>query len=420
MRQRFTGLWRHHDFLRLWAAQTVSLFGTQVTTLALPLTAVLVLDATAGQMGLLTALSTLPFLLIGLFAGAWVDRMRRRPILIAADLGRALLFVSIPVAAALDRLSIEQLYTVALLAGALTVFFDVAYQSYLPSLVQRSDLVEGNSKLEISNSTARVVGPGVAGALAQVFSAPAAMLLDSFSFLLSALFLRGIRQPEAAPERRDGGGSIWQEIGEGLTAVLRHPLLRPIVASTAVSNLCGGIVTAVFVLFLTEELGLSPSVIGLTYTIGSLGAVGAALLAAPAARRFGVGPSIIGGKMLIAASALLLPLAGGPVVVAATVLIIYRLLGSGTIISNVNQVSLRQTITPGRMQGRVNATSRFVTWATLPLGALLGGLLGEAIGIRPTLFVAAAGTTLAVLWLFLSPLPSVREATAPEGEIVAV
>jgi MFS family permease len=168
--QRFSGLWRHRDFLKLWAAQTVSLFGTQVTALALPLTAVLVLHVSAAQMGLLTALSTLPFLLIGLFAGAWVDRMRRRPILIAADLGRALLFASIPLAAALDRLSIEQLYAVALLTGMLTVFFDVAYQSYLPSLVDRSDLVDGNSKLEISNSVARVSGPGIGGALVQIFS----------------------------------------------------------------------------------------------------------------------------------------------------------------------------------------------------------------------------------------------------------
>jgi MFS family permease len=416
VRQRFSGLWRRPDFLKLWAAQTVSLFGTQVTTLALPLTAVLVLDASAGQMGVLTALATLPFLLIGLFAGAWVDRMRRRPVLIAADLGRAVIFASVPLAAAMDRLTIEQLYAVALLAGTLTVFFDVAYQSYLPSLVARSELVDGNAKLEISNSTARVTGPGVGGALTQVFSAPVAILLDSFSFLVSALLLGRIRSPEAPPEKRSAGGSIWREIGEGLRVVFRHRLLRPIVASTAVSNFCSGIATAVFVLFLTRDLGLTPSVIGLTYALGSLGAVGAAFLAAPVARRYGLGPSIIGGKLLVAVAMLLLPLAGGPVLVAAAVLIVYRVLGGGAVISNVNQVSLRQTITPGRLQGRVNATNRFVTWATLPLGSLAGGLLAQMIGLRPTLFVAAAGTVLAVLWLFLSPLPSVREATAPESE----
>jgi MFS family permease len=417
--QRFSGLWRHRDFLKLWAAQTVSLFGTQVTTLALPLTAVLVLHASAGQMGLLTALSTLPFLLIGLFAGAWVDRMRRRPILIAADLGRALLFASIPLAAAFDRLTIEQLYAVALLAGTLTVFFDVAYQSYLPSLVDRSDLVDGNSKLEISNSVARVSGPGIGGALVQVLSAPAVILLDAISFLVSAAFLGRIHRTEPPPVKREQRASIWSEIGEGLRVVFRHPLLRPLVASTAVSNFCSGIVAAVFILYLTRTLRLEPSVIGLTYTIGSLGAVVAAFFAAPVARRYGLGPSIIAGKLLIAIGAFLLPLAGGPMIVSVVILIASRLLGGGTIISNVNQVSLRQTVTPGRLQGRVNATNRFVTWATLPLGSLLGGLLADAIGLRPTLLVAAIGTTIAVLWLFLSPLPSVHEAPQPEGEMVA-
>jgi predicted MFS family arabinose efflux permease len=186
-----------------------------------------------------------------------------------------------------------------------------------------------------------------------------------------------------------------------------------------VSNFCSGIVAAVFILYLTRTLRLEPSVIGLTYTIGSLGAVVAAFVAAPVARRYGLGPSIIAGKLLIAIGAFLLPLAGGPITLSVVILIVSRLLGGGTIISNVNQVSLRQTITPGRLQGRVNATNRFVTWATLPLGSLLGGLLADAIGLRPTLLVAAVGMTIAVLWLFFSPLPSVREAPLPEGEMVA-
>lgn len=419
MRERFTGLWRHRDFLRLWGAQSVSVFGSQITGLALPLTAAVVLDASAAEMGLLTAAGTLPYLLIGLPAGAWVDRLRRRPILIAADLGRAALFGMIPLAAALDVLQIGLLYAVALLAGALTVCFEVAYQSYLPSLVSRSELVEGNSRLEMSNSVARVAGPGVAGVIVQVLSAPAAILADAFSFLASAALIVSIRHAEPSPAARGPRRGVLREIGEGLRAVLQHPLLRPIAASTAVSNFCTGIVAAVFILFLTDTLHLDAGLIGLTYAVGSLGAVGAAALAATSARRFGLGPSILLGKGLIALSSLLVPLTGGPIAVAFAMLVAYRVLGgAGAVISNVNQVSLRQAITPDHLQGRVNATNRFLTWATLPLGSLAGGVLGQWIGIRPALAVGAAGLLLAVAWLFWSPLPAVREAPRAEGEMV--
>jgi MFS family permease len=413
--QRFTGLWRHPDFLKLWAAQSVSLLGTQVTSLALPLTAVLVLHASPSQMGALAALGTLPFLLVGLFAGAWVDRTRRRPILIGADISRAVLLATIPLAAALDRLTIEQLYLIALLVGFFTVFFDVAYQSYLPALVTRSELIDGNSKLEISNSSARVAGPGVGGIVVQILSAPAAILLDSISFLASALFLALIRRREPSPEPRSKDRSIWREIGEGLGAVFRHPLLRPIVISTAISNLCMGVVSALFVLFLTRTLGLEPSIIGLILVVGSIGAVGAAFTAGPIARRYGLGPSIIGGKLFISLSAVLLVLATGPTILIVTLLVLSRILGGATAVSNINQLSLRQIVTPARLHGRVNATNRFVTWATAPFGALLGGLLAEQIGIRAALALAATGITLAAVWLLFSPLPSLKHPT-PDAE----
>ena len=416
-----TGLWRHPDFLKLWAGQSVSMTGTQITALALPLTAALVLDATAAQMGLLGALGTLPFLLIRLFAGVCVDRLRRRPILIASDLARALLLASIPLAAALDRLRIEHLYAVALFTGLLTVFFDVAYQSFLPSLVERRHLVEGNSKLEISSSTARVVGPGLGGVLVQVAGAPAAILADSLSFLLSALFVGAIRRTEPPPVAKAGRRSVWSEIGEGLRVTLRHPLLCPIMASTALSNLGSGIVAAVFVLFVTRTLALEPSLIGLSYAAGSLGAVAGAALATRLTRRFGLGPSLLAGKLLIALSALLIPLAGGPVSLAFLVLTVSRFFGSGgTVVSNVNQVSLRQAITPDHLQGRVNATNRFLVWGTLPLGTLIGGVLGELAGIRPTIAVGAAGMTLAAVWLRFSPLATLRDTPAEEREVVAV
>jgi len=418
MRSRFSGLWRNPDFLKLWAGQTASLFGSQVTILALPLTATLVLDATPVQMGLLGAMGTLPFLLIGLFAGVWVDRLRRRPVLIAADLGRAVLLGSVPLAAALDRLTMGQLYVVSLLTGFLTVFFDVAYQAFLPSLVERRQLVEGNGKLEMSNSTARVAGPGLAGALTQLLSAPAAILWDAVSFLFSALFIGSIRRPEPAPSRKAERSSMWAEVREGLRLVLRDPLLRPLAISSAAGNLCTGVVTALFVLFLAETLRLAPAVIGLIAAIGSLGALASAVVVAPVTERLGIGRALVVGKILLAAGALLIPVAAGPAIVAAVVLAVSRLMGTaGQVLSNVNQVSLRQSTAPARLQGRVNATNRFLVWGTAPIGALLGGLLGGTLGIRPTLAIGAVGMALAALSILLSPVPSVREAPEADGEV---
>ena len=417
MPKRFSGLWRHPDFLRLWAGQTVSVFGSQITVLALPLTAVFWLDASPGQLGVLNALQTLPFLAIGLFVGAWADRRRRRPILVGADLGRALLLGSVPLAAALDRLTLVHLYAVGLLAGVLTVCFDVAYQSYLPSLVARRQLVEGNSRLEVSNATARVAGPGLAGVLVQLITAPGAIALDALSFVASALFLGSIGGDEEPPTAERARRSIWREIGEGIDQVIHHPLLRPLALSTATSNLCNGMIGAVFIFFLARDLALAPSVIGLTYAAGSVGGVLSALLVARVARRTGVGPAIVAGKAVMGASAALIPLAGGPLPLAVTLLIVSRFFGSGgTVVSNVNQVSLRQAITPPQLLGRVNATMRFIDWGALPLGALLGGLLGETLGIRPTLALGAAGMALGVLWVLFSPILALREPPAPEDE----
>src|SRR5437868_10909625 len=246
----FSGLWRHSEFVKLWTGQTISLFGTEVSQLAIPLTAALVLNATPAQMGLLAALEYAPFLLLSLFAGVWVDRMYRRPVLIVADIGRALLLGSIPLSALLGLLRIEQLYVVGLMTGVLTVFFDVAYQSYLPVLVKREHLVEGNSKLEVSRSVAQIAGPGVAGALVQVITAPLAVLVDALSFVASVISLLLIRVREPAPVRHDGNaGSIWSELREGLDVVLGNPLLRSIAGCTGTSNLFGNGVMAVYVLY---------------------------------------------------------------------------------------------------------------------------------------------------------------------------
>jgi MFS family permease len=407
---RATSLWRHANFLRLWAGQTISQFGSQITLLALPLTAALTLHATPAEMGILSATETAPFLLVGLFAGVWVDRLRRRPILLVADCARGVLLLAIPLAALLDALTIGLLYAVAFLVGILTVFFDVAYQSFLPALVGRAQLVEGNSKLEVSRSAAQIAGPGIAGGLVQLITAPMAIVVDATSFLVSALFLAFVRAPEAVPAPRAAHETVWKAIGEGLHVVVRNPLLRAIAGSTATSNLGGNIAQAVFILYITRPLGLGAGVIGLVYATGSVGFLGGALVAGRLARRFGLGPAIVISIAVSAVGALLIPVAQRPAVFAVPLLIAAQFIsgGCGTIY-NINQVSLRQAITPDHLLGRMNATMRFIVWGTLPVGALIGGVLGGIIGLRPTLIVGVIIQSGAFLWVFFSPVRALRE-----------
>jgi MFS family permease len=408
-------LWRHGDFRRLWAAETVSVFGSQVTVLALPLTAALLLAATPVQMGLLAAAETLPFLLIGLPAGAWVDRWRRQPVMVLADLGRALVLATIPAAWLAGWLRMELLYAVGFLAGLLTVFFDVAYQAYLPALVARAELVEGNSKLELSRSAAQLVGPGLAGGLVQVAGGPLAILIDAVSFALSALCLRGIRRREPPPAPA-GQRHLAAEIGEGLRLVLGTPVLRGIAGCTATWNCFGNVAFAVLILFATRELGLEPGLVGVLFGLGGGGALLGALAAERLARRIGTGPTIIAGQVVAAIVWQVVPLAGilpvTPLLLLGTALAIG---GVGGTVYNIAQVSLRQAITPDQLQGRMNATMRFIVWGTLPLGALLGGVLGEWLGLRPALAIGAAGSLLAFVWLWGSPLRTAEYAARRAG-----
>ncbi len=415
MRFRLTGLWRHADFVKLWTGQTISLIGSQVTFLALPLTAVLILNATPAQMGFLTAAGALPSLLVGLFAGVWIDRHRHRPILIAADLGRTVLLLLIPVAALLGVLRIEYLYVVALLVGTLGLFFEVAHHSFLPSLVGREQLVEGNSKLEISDSVAEIVGPGLAGGLVQLVTAPIAIAVDAISFLISALFLGLIRTPEPAPKPPDERQNILGETVEGLSLVSGNALLRAIAGGMSTVHLFNSVLEAVFVLYLTRELGIGPGLLGLIFASGSVGFLIGALLPGWVTRRFGLGSGIIGGLLLVGLSDLLIPLISGSVVVMVKILVLMAaqfFFGLGLTIFNIGQVSVRQAVTPDHLQGRMNATLSFIAAGSVPLGGLLGGGLGEMIGLRSTLVLAALGEMLAALWLILSPIRSLREQPA--------
>lgn len=403
-----TSLWRHGDFMKLWAGQTISQIGTQVTFLALPLAAILLFGATPFEVGVLGTLEFLPFLLLGLPIGVWVDRLRRKPILVIADIGRFAALGSIPLAHALDALSLAHLYVAAFTTGVLTVFFDVAYAAYLPSLIDRDRLVEGNAKLEISRSGAHLIGPGVAGVLVEAVTAPVAILVDAASYLGSVLFLLLIGKREPPMERPDKPPKMLAQIREGLRYVLGHTLLRPIIVCTALLNLANGLEIAVLILFALRSLDLSPGTIGIVLALGHVGFLGGVFLAGRSARRIGVGPTVIGAGTVIGLGYCALPLATRST--AIPLLLVFGLMGSfGSVIYNVNVRSLIQSMTPERMLGRTIATGRVVVWGTIPVGSFVGGILGSRIGLRPTLWVAAAVAFIAFVPPSLSPVRRLHE-----------
>lgn len=415
-RQRARGrsLWRHADFVRLWSAESVSRFGSEISLLALPLMAITVLHASTFEVGLLTTAEFLPFVLVGLPAGVWVDRLRRRPVLIAGDLGRAVAIASIPLAHALGVLTMPQLYLVGLVTGMLTVFFDVAYQSYLPRLVDPDQLIEGNAKLEVSSSGASIAGPGLAGVLIQWMTAPLAVLVDAASFVASAAFIGRIRRQEPPPAPASAGPGMRKEIGEGLRFVLGHPLLRWIAACTGSFNLFSSMLLAVVVVYEVRHFGMSAGLIGLTMTIGNLGWLVGAMLSGWLGRRIGVGRATVVAIVLGAMGPLLVALA--PLANPVPWLIAANLLTSwGSTTYNIGQLSIRQAITPERLHGRMNASMRFMVWGTMPIGSAIGGALGQTIGLHPTIWVAAIGTLVPLIPGIASGIwsvPSVEAAVA--------
>jgi MFS family permease len=405
--------------MKLWSAETISQFGTQVTFLAIPLVAISVLQASAFQVALIAVFDFLPFIIFTLPAGAWIDRLRRRPVMIVGDVGRAVMLLSIPVAYELGVLTIYQLYLVGFVNGILTVFFDVAYQAYLPSLVERDQIVEGNAKLEISRSTAYIAGPGVGGVLIQVAGPALAVIADAISFIGSALFLFRIRKSEPAVERPTAAGEkspgIRAEVADGLRYVVGNRYLRPIAACTATSNLFGNLAFSIVLLYMARDLGLEPGLIGLIFAIGNIGTLAGAFTASRVPKRIGVGRTIVASALLFGPTMLLIPLA--PREFPAPLLIASGLLaGYGNVLYNVNQVSLRQAITPERMQGRMNATMRFIVWGTIPVGAILGGVLATAIGLLPTLWIGALGSFIPGVFVLFSPVRSLKEIPEPEAE----
>lgn len=408
--RRAPTLWRHPDFLKLWAGQTISQFGSQITLLALPLTAALALHASAFQMGLLRVAEYVPYVLVGLVIGAVIDRRRRRPLLIGADIGRALLLGAVSLAATLGLLHLGLLYAAAFLIGLLSLSFDVAYQSFLPSVIARDRLVEGNSKLQGSESAAQIAGPGLAGVLVQLVAAAPALGIDALSFLLSVFSLLLIRAPEAIPPRRPGGSSIRGEIVEGLRVALGDPRLRAIAGCGGTWALFDGVLYTVLVLYVLRELALGPVVLGFIYASAGVGTFLGAVIAGRVAQRVGQGRAIVASATVSSFGTLVIPFASGPAVLAIALLLLAQfLMGLGVMVYAINQVSLRQTITPDHLLGRMNASIRFVGWVATPLGALMGGVLGELVGLHTTLVVAALGGVLGFLWVWFSPLRTRRE-----------
>jgi len=407
------GLWHHLDFRRLWIGETVSQFGSTISGLALPLVAILVVGATTFEVGLLTALETAAFLLVGLPAGAWVDRMRFRAVLIANDVIRAAALGSVPLAYWLGILTIGQLYLVAVLTGVCTVFFDVAYQSYLPQLVDRKLLVEGNSKLQASESVSQIAGPSVGGLLIQALTAPYAVLVDALSFLWSAGWVAAIKLRPPKPERKPDR-HLRREIGEGLKFVVGNRSLRSIAMCTGSANLFGAMAGAVFYVLLARELGLSAGWIGLIASTSAIGGLLGSVLAGRFAEKVGQGPAIWISAAISGPCAFVVPFVHRDWSLGLLALV-QVVMWMSVVVYNITQVSFRQGLCPPELLGRMNATMRFLVWGTMPVGALIGGVLGTTFSVRTTLLVAAVGGTLAFLPVFLSPLRRMRELPSYQG-----
>lgn len=398
-------LWRDGEFLKLWGGQSISEFGSQISQLALPTVAILLLGATPFQVGLLTALEFLAFPTLGLVAGVYADRLRRRPIMIACDLARMTALASVPIAFAFHVLAMPQLYVVALVTGVGTVFFDVSYQSYLPALISRTDLVEGNTKLQVSGSVAQMAGPAVAGFLIQLVGPARAVAADAASFLVSVLSLAWIRRPEPAPKpvSESGRKGFWREMGEGIRFVFGNATIWKIAGSTSTSNLGSNIFFAVYLIFAYRVLHLSPGLIGVIFGAGAVGGLLGALSASWIARRIGLGPTLFVTSVSGGVGAALVPLAqfgfAVPLLLAASVVGSFM-----NPVYNINQVSLRQAITPDRVQGRMNATVRTLIWGTIPIGALIGGAIGNVYGLLPAMYAGIAVWMMAGVWILLGPI----------------
>jgi MFS family permease len=398
-------------FRRFWLGQSVSLLGDQVTVIALPLVAVLVLDATPAQMGYLFAVELAPNLLFSLHAGAWVDRRgRKRQLMIATDLGRALALGSLPLAYAFGVLTFPHMLAVGFVMGTLSVLFYVSYSSLFVALVPRDRFVEGSSIINGSRALSYVAGPSVGGVLVQVLSAPVTLVVDTCSFLLSALFLRSVEVEEPAAEAPGKG-----HVAAGIRWVFGNQIVRAALGATATINFFNFVFFALFILYATKSLDVSPGTLGLVLGAGAAGGVLGSLVTGRISRRIGIGPAFAVGCVLFPAPLLLVPLAGGPKPVVLACLFLAEFgAGFGVMLLDITAAAISASIIPDRLRSRVSGAYMVVNYGVRPLGALVGGALGSWIGLRPTLWIATAGALAGFLWLLPSPVLGLR--TLPETE----
>jgi len=401
----------NRTFRRFFAAHSISLVGDQVALIALPLTAVLVLDASAAEMGLLTAAGLFPYLLFSLHAGAWVDRRgERRQKMIAADVGRALIVASVPIAYALDVLRIEQLFVTEFLVGSLAVVFSVSNPTLFISVVPREGYVEGQSLLNGTRAFSFVAGPSIGGLLVQAVTAPVALLLDACSYVFSALFLRSISPEEPATEEAERGHVV-----AGLRFIARSPVMRSSLAATATVNFFNFVFWALFVLYVTRELDVPAGTLGLVLGAGAVGGVIGSLVTGRISRRIGLGPAYVVGCVLFPLPLLLVPLASGPRWVVVLMLFLAEFWsGVGVMMLDISAGAIFAALIPDRLRSRVSGAYSFVNYGVRPLGSLAGGVLGSTIGLQPTLWIGAIGALAGVLWLLPSPIPRLRDLPEPE------
>jgi MFS family permease len=403
-------IWRNRDFLWFWSGQSVSMLGTQITTFAVPVLAITQLHAHAGQLSLLRTLEFLPFLFLTLPVGVWVDRNPPRPAMIAANVVRGLLITGIAVAGITGALQLSWLYGLLLVVGACTVVFDVAYLSYLPAVVTRSQLVDGNSKLSVSSSVAEVGGPGIAGGLTQALTAPVALLADAVSYMVSVFSLLAVRTKDVRPQPPADREGMRKQVADGLAAVMHNPYLRTICLEAFTYNFFVQFGETLIVLYALTRLGLTVGTLGLFISLGSIGGVVGAVIAPHVVRRFGFGPTFLGGTAVACVSAVLVPLASGPPLKSSLLIATsYLVTGFGVTISVIGSVTLRQTMAPPHLLGRVNAAMRLASYTAVPLGTLTTGLVAGLVGVRAALFAGAAGLLLPTFILLLSPVPRLRQ-----------
>lgn len=403
-------LWRHTNFLKLWSAETVSAFGDAVSDVALPLVAIITLGAGAHEMGILKALNNAPILLFGLFVGVWVDRVRRQPLMIATQLGRGILLATIPIATLAGLLRIELLYFVSFLGGTLSAIFVLATTTFLPSLVPREGLVEGNSKLSASRSAAKIAGLGLAGFLVERITAPFTIVLDALSFFISGVCLIFVRSAESVKICNQQSQGIWHEIGEGFRTIFFHPILSALTIGTTIGSFGGAIYGTVFILYLTRELMINSTWIGIILASAGGASLLGATIANPGAQRYGPGPMLIGSTLLMSIGLGILPLAAEVSMYAIPIVIVAQAFQSiGLTVYSISQISLRQAITPNELLGRVNASRRVLVFGVIPFGAVISGALGETIGLQPTLIIGAVVAFLSFVFHLISPLRHVMD-----------